>query len=257
MTVYHICASNVTFWGWHNVIFMSSLISITKEGVFMKRIVCVFLIFLLMFSGATACSKTEKNRKENKIKIGIIDTSISNSTIERYNITYQKDFVGEAIEEDDTHGAMVLGIIEDSAKNCEFYYSQAIDSTYTGEISNVTNSIIWCIENNVDIICMSFATTNDNHELKEMVKKAQENGIVLVASCINCSPLKCYPAMYNGVVSVSEGMNKNASVIIKYGENTQYESCSELTAFVSGEMASEFSKGNKDISKILKNIQEN
>lgn len=220
----------------------------------MKRLIFLLQISFLILLCLTACSDRKEHENYDKIKVGIIDTSISDNTIVDYGLNHINDIVKENVEDDETHGAITLNIIKDNIENCEIYYSTALDSSFIGDIQNAIDSIRWCIENDVNIICMSFATTANNKEFEKVVGEASEKGIILIASCINGSSIDCYPAMYDGVISVSEGINTNADVIIEYGKNNEYENCSELTAYVTGKIASELSKGSKDIFKILENI---
>ncbi len=223
----------------------------------MKRLQFILIILLIISFGLTSCSNQKKLENSKIVKVGIIDTSISPNTIKKYNLNHINDIVQENVEDDETHGATTLDIITKNVPRSEIYYSTALDSSYVGEIQNATNSIRWCMENDVDVICMCFATTNNDADLEEVVNEAISKDIVLVAACINNSPSTCYPAMYNGVISVSEGANSNASIVIKYDKDTEYESCSELTAHVAGMVATEISNGNKDVIEIIKNVQEN
>lgn len=220
----------------------------------MNRLIFLLQISFLILLCLTACSNQEEHKSDDKVKVGVIDTSISNNTIVNYGLNHINDIVKENVEDDETHGATTLNIIKKNVANCEIYYSMALDSSFTGDIQNATDSIKWCIENNVDIICMSFATTNNNKDLEKAINEASEKGIILIASCINGSSADCYPAMYEGVISVSEGINTNADVIIEYSEDNEYENCSELTAHVTGKIANELSKGSKDVFKILEDI---
>lgn len=228
----------------------------------MKRSIFTIILFISIIFTLVSCTNTNE---EEKIKIGVIDTSISPETAKKIKINNMSDFVNEEIEDDYTHGAVMLNIINDNSKKHDIYYATALDSTLTGEIDNVILSVDWCIKNNVDIICMSFATLKDDANLQQKVREATDIGIIVVASCINYSDLKCYPAMYNGVISVSEGANSDASIIISDmrfkvkidGDTIEWEGCSALTAYVCGNIANELSKGNKDVFEILKGIKEN
>ena len=97
----------------------------------------------------------------------------------------------------------------------------------------------------------------DDKELKDKIEEAIDKEIIIVASCINSSELTCYPAMYDGVISVSDGINTNASISFDYEKMEDYMSCSELTAYVCGRITNELSKGNNDVFEILKDIREN
>lgn len=229
----------------------------------MKRyIITILSVITFIFTIFLFTSNTTKYKN---MKIGVIDTSISKVTLEEYNIKVKKDFEKEKVEYNNTHGAAILDIITKNANHCDIYYATALNCTLTGEINNVILSIDWCIKNDVDIICMSFATLKNDKNLEKEILKATENGIIIISSCINNSNLTCYPAMYDRVISVSEGSNPNAKIIIKdksfnldlNGKTEQWEGCSALTAYVCSKVANELSKGNNDIFRILEDIQEN
>ncbi len=220
----------------------------------MKRFLStIILIGFMLFS---FCSCTN-NTGGKQIKVGVIDTSISQETVKKYKINNINDLIMESLIEDDTHGSLIVDIITNNSKYYDIYYAAAMDSTLTGEIKDVILSIDWCIQNNVDVICMSFATLKDDKELKDKIEEAIDKEIIIVASCINNSELTCYPAMYDGVISVSDGINTNASISFDYENMEDYMSCSELTAYVCGRITNELSKGNNDVFEILKDIREN
>ena len=228
----------------------------------MKRLFLIIIMVISMMFNLTSCADSIEGEK---IKIGVIDTSISKDTINKYGIKNSTDFVYEEIDDNFTHGAIVLNIIDENAKNYDIYYASALDSTQTGEIEDVVSSIDWCIQNNVDIICMSFATLSTDNTLQERISVAKEAGIIVVASCINYSDLTCYPAMCDGVISVSEGANPNATIIIEEkffeikidNEVVEWNGCSALTAYVCGRIADELSNGKEDVFEIIENIKEN
>ena len=228
----------------------------------MKRSLLIIIIIISMIFSFTSCADSPEGEK---IKIGIIDTSISQDTVKKYDIRNETDFVYEEIDDNFTHGAIVLNIINENAKNYDIYYASALDCTQTGEIKDVVSSIDWCIQNNVDIICMSFATLSTDNTLQDKISVAKEAGIIVVASCINYSDLTCYPAMCEGVISVSEGANPNATIIIEDkffeikidNEVVEWNGCSALTAYVCGRIANELSNGKEDVFEIIENIKEN
>lgn len=223
----------------------------------MKRffIIVMNLFILLNFS---AC-----NNMENKkvIKIGVIDSCISNKVQDEYGITKMNDIVSVQTDNNITHGSMILSIIQQNVSNCEFFYCSVYDENCVGKIDNVATALNWCIDNNVDIITMSFATLADNENVRKCIKKAIDNNIIITASCINLSDKTCYPAMYDGVISVSEGFNKQASIILKGkqvnfkidGKEMKKSEVSFLTAYVCGKIANQLSEGYT-IEKILTDL---
>lgn len=54
-----------------------------------------------------------------------------------------------------------------------------------GEIENLIEGIEWCIDQNVEIINLSFGFQTENEQLKEVINKAVEEDIIIVASIGN------------------------------------------------------------------------
>ena len=204
----------------------------------MKRFLMSIIILSLVFK-FFACSNTE-NKKT--VKIGVIDSCISYGIQEKYHITEMNDIIKLKTDNNVTHGSMVLSIIFENVSNCEIFYCSVLNENCVGEINHIAKAIDWCVDNNVDIITMSFATLKDNKDIRESVERAINNNIIVTASCINLSDKICYPAMYDGVISVSEGFNNQAKVILKEKkvefdiEGIKFEKgqVSFLTAYVCG-----------------------
>lgn len=222
----------------------------------MKRIF-TFIILISLFLSFSACST---NNEPNKaVKIGVIDSCISNSIQETNNIVEINDIIQLDTNNNITHGSMILSIINQNVSNVEIFYCSILDANCVGKIENVAKAIDWCIDNNVDIITMSFATLSDDNKVKQCVERAIENNIIVIASCINLSDKICYPAMYDNVISVSEGFNSNATLILKGkkvkfvidGVEMEKREVSFLTAYVCGKIANQLSRG-LTIEKILK-----
>lgn len=222
----------------------------------MKRFLLSIIILLLVFN-FFACSN---KGNEKPVKIGVIDSCISHEIQERYHIKEMNDIIKLKTDKNVTHGSMILSIILENVSNCEIFYCSVLNEECVGEINYIANAIDWCVDNDVDIITMSFATLTDNKEIRESVERAINNNVVVTASCINLSDKICYPAMYDGVISVSEGFNNQAKVILK-GKKVEFDidgikfkkgQVSFLTAYVCGNIAKQLSQG-KTIEEILRN----
>lgn len=170
--------------------------------VFILTILCIYNLFLYI----------HKNADKNAVKIGVIDSLLEEKYLDKYDVVKTISFVKDT--KVTNHGSTVLSIIKED-NNAKVYYAATLDSKLIGNISDVTKAIYWCVQNNVDIINMSFATTEDNKLLKEAVQYAQDKGIIIVASCMNYYNDYSYPAMYPGVMSVSDGSFNKAKFTLK------------------------------------------
>ena len=163
------------------------------------------------------------------------------------------------------HGTLVSGIIASQnnlvglvgvAPKAEIYPIKVLDKYGEGNINNIINGIKWCIENNIQIINMSFALLIDDKKLKEAIDEATDSGIIIVASAFNSSNEIGYPAKYENVFSViaidhNFKIHGNTNVynvdfaapginIISTAKHNQYEEVSGnsfATPFVTGVIA--------------------
>ena len=108
------------------------------------------------------------------------------------------------------HGTAVSGIIaapEDEsgiigiAPDAELYSVRVLDESNEAPISRIISGIDWCIENEVDIINMSFGTSEYSALLEEKIEEAAQAGILLIASAGNGESVQ-YPAKFTEVIAV-------------------------------------------------------
>ncbi|ARK32206.1 peptidoglycan-binding protein [Halalkalibacter krulwichiae] len=135
--------------------------------------------------------------------------------------SYTKSF-----HDDNGHGTHVAGII--GAKNndigvvgvapdVELYAVKVLDQSGNGYISDIVKGIDWAITNKIDIINLSLGTSNDSATLKQMVDRAYDHGIILVAAAGNhgtgSGNTVEFPARYDSVIAVSavDSNNKRGS----------------------------------------------
>jgi len=131
----------------------------------------------------------------------------------------------------------------------------------TCDVSSIIDSLNWLNENNVDIICMSITSLNDNLELRNIIKETLDKDIVIVAACLNYSTVATYPAAYKNVISVSNCYNENATISITNSKlkdkfkKSQWQECSTsiLTAYVTGDISKQMSCDNFNITTYINN----
>lgn len=120
--------------------------------------------------------------------------------------------------DDNGHGTHVAGII--GAENNDFgvvgvapdadiYAVKVLDKDGSGNLSDIIKGIDWAITNNMDIINLSLGTQTHSYALKQVVDKAYNNGIVVVAASGNdgnadgIGETVDYPARYDSVIAVA------------------------------------------------------
>lgn len=112
------------------------------------------------------------------------------------------------------HGTHVAGIIaaRDNefgvvgvAPEAEMYSVKVFDRWGRGRISDIVEGLAWCVENRMNVVNMSFGTSQDSQAMKIAIGKALATGAILVAAAGNEGKPNSvlYPARYEGVLAVS------------------------------------------------------
>lgn len=102
------------------------------------------------------------------------------------------------------HGTAVADIIHQIAPTAQIYSVRIMDSENRGRLSDVVAGIYWCIEQDVDVINMSFGTSVESEVLRKAIQAAAEHGILMVSSAGNGGTGSAveYPAAFPKVIAV-------------------------------------------------------
>lgn len=92
--------------------------------------------------------------------------------------------------------------MEGIASEADLYSLKVLDSENEASISTVVKAIEWCIDNNIDIINMSFGMNSNSEILKKIIQKAYNHNILMVSAAGNAVNKVQYPAAYKEVLSV-------------------------------------------------------
>lgn len=200
-----------------------------------KRFLLCFLllcfgIFLVckvfLFSNQKQIFKTYKEVREEllcrnteKVSIAIIDSGIEKKYLS--SCTKCIDFTGEKIKYDYTgHGTKMYEIIQSPkygiAPYTNVYILRVTNSAGNTEVSNVIRAIKWCVENDINIISFSMATSDDNKILHKELEDAYKSGIHIFSAVSNTSCYVSYPAAYDEVIGVYSGKKQ------KFYDNYHY-----------------------------------
>lgn len=161
-------------------------------------------------------SVDEYGNRGRNVKIAILDSGVSRNHPEfldniknGYNFVLKK----ENTDDESGHGTWITGIIAAQNNNSigicgiapetEIYPLVILNKDGRGKIKDVIDGIRWCINNDIDIINLSFCTPKDDKDLREIIEKAILKGIIVIASYDN-NKKKSYPAQYENVIGVKK-----------------------------------------------------
>ncbi len=152
--------------------------------------------------------------KEKRIRVGIIDTGINTSHPDLHgNIVEGVSTLDDisSYEDDYGHGTHIAGII--GANNnygitginpyVDFYAVKAFNKSGQGSLSDIIEGIDWLLRRQVNIINMSFSTSETNGTLVRVIRAAYSRGVIMVAAAGNDGGQVNYPAKFPEVIAVS------------------------------------------------------
>lgn len=183
-----------------------------------------------------------KNTYRGKgVKVAVIDSGID--THDELNTKEWVDFSdsvnGYKPTDHSGHGTSMAGVIagrvngigmEGIADQAEIYSVKVLNKDNTASVSAAVKALEWCIENDMDIVNMSFGMDSSSRLLQEVVTKAYQKGILMVAAAGNDTDAIQYPAAYPEVLSVgsvdetlkASDFSDNKGVdLVAPGENAQ------------------------------------
>jgi subtilisin len=157
------------------------------------------------------------------VKIGVIDTGIDYSHPDlRHCIGHGINLIHTSMPplDDNGHGTHIAGTIAAAgtpqgivgvAPKATIHAVKAFDRNGSAYVSDIIAGIDWCVQNDLDIINMSFGMKTYNKSLELAVKNAYRSGIIIVASCGNDGRKAFidYPARFPHVISVGATTRNN------------------------------------------------
>lgn len=160
------------------------------------------------------------------VNIAVIDSGIDSSHPDLnvsggecfLELSEYPDACANGYEDDNGHGTHVAGIIAaldndigvvGVAPEANLYILKALNANGKGTTSSVTAAIDWAIQNKMDIINLSLATLDDDLILREIIKKAYNSNILIVAAAGNKKNVTGleenigFPAKYEEAIAVT------------------------------------------------------
>lgn len=178
------------------------------------------------------------------VKVAIIDSGVDYidqvNIKERHNLVPDEEGMSFLCEDATCHGTAIAGIIcattgkDNDVKginsNVELYSIKVFDETNKAPLSRIIDALYLAIEKDVDIINISWGTTEYSEALDIAIKAAIDAGILIVAASGNYGKdgKVEYPAAFEGVLSVGS--------VNSQGEISEFTSCDgNIDVFAPGE----------------------
>jgi len=119
------------------------------------------------------------------------------------------------------HGTMVAGVIHLVAPGARLMPLKAFRSDGTGYTSDILRAIYWAIQNNANVINMSFNLAAYSTEVKSAIDYATLRGLICVAAAGNAGQhTLVYPAALQNVIGVASTTNDDQrSLFSNYGQD--------------------------------------
>ncbi|OMF70538.1 S8 family peptidase [Paenibacillus glucanolyticus] len=152
----------------------------------------------------------------HRMKIAVIDTGVDFSHPDlKYSLTRGINLVHRNMPpyDDNGHGTHISGTIAAAnstqgmigvAPRSVVYPVKAFDHNGSAFVSDIILAIDWCVRAEIDIINMSFGMQTRSRALLDIVGKANQAGVIIVASSGNDGKRRTadYPARYPQTISV-------------------------------------------------------
>ena len=147
------------------------------------------------------------------VKVAVIDSGIDNhDDLDTAGwVDFSDTVYGFKPTDNCGHGSAVAGVIYARvsgfgivgiASDADVYSVKVLDEDNRAMVSSVIQAIEWCIQNNMDIINMSFGMNESSAALKYAIDRAEETGILMIAAAGNSGGALQYPAAYENVIGV-------------------------------------------------------
>jgi hypothetical protein len=151
------------------------------------------------------------------VKVGIVDTGVDVGHRDlKQNIKAAVDVTGSGGEGVDLHGhgSHVAGTIAalnneigvvGVAPEAEIHAVRSFDKYGRARISDIVAGVTWCVENDMQVVNMSFGSKDESTALKTAIEKGLSKGMIFVAAAGNDGRDNSvvFPARHPGVVAVS------------------------------------------------------
>ena len=171
-------------------------------------------------------------RSIQKVNVALLDSGVDYvdgiDVADSINFVEEEDYVIPMYQDSTGHGTGIASIICGSGEgrikgvnpNVVLYSVKVLDEENKAPLSRIIKGIYWCIDNDVNIINMSFGTSTYSNAMRKAVEDAYDAGILMVGASGNNAAEVEYPAAFNEVMAVA---STNAEAEISSFSNTGKE----------------------------------
>lgn len=150
-----------------------------------------------------------------RVKVAVLDSGVDmvsgidlSGTV---NLVEEEQYLSEMFLDMTGHGTGIAGVIAGNGEtglygvnpNAELYSVKVLDRENKAPLSRIIRGIYWCIENNINIINMSFGTPVYSKALEQAISDAYAQNILMVAAAGNNGEGVEYPAALDEVMAVA------------------------------------------------------
>ncbi|MDD4369577.1 MAG: S8 family serine peptidase [Anaerostipes sp.] len=159
----------------------------------------------------------QESEPTKKVKVALLDSGVDFqdgiNVKERINLINDGEEFSPILEDASNHGTSIASVIAGEGsqvqgvnKDVELYSARILDDEKQAPVSRVIEGIYWAIDKGVNIISISFGTSQYSEALKQAIDDANAKGILVVAAAGNQGESGTdnveYPAAFDNVMAV-------------------------------------------------------
>lgn len=134
------------------------------------------------------------------LKVAVIDSGINAMHSHVGSVAGEVSFLESGTADVLGHGTAVAAAIRERAAEVQIYSVRIFDRSFSTDIDRVVRALIWCAENQMDVVNLSLATVKSEH--RRMLEPPCRSLSLLVAPYAFMG-IAAYPGSLDGVLGVS------------------------------------------------------